>query len=210
MQNLTKAELTTLEAYDTSPSLWADAHADSDFWDVEFEAFRTFLPAGKIIDVGAGTGRDTHLFLTHSEYDYLGVDLSSKVLEEAQASHPTARFENHDLYNLNELGAVFDGLWCAAVLIHIPKKRAQEALTAMRSCMKAQAIGMIATKLGAGERLEPWPVNPEKSRLIVRYSHDELTEFLTASGFDILWENVVSKHGSNWQSFIVRNSADAN
>ncbi len=83
--------------------------------------FRELLSSGRILEIGCGGGHDARWFVDNG-YDYLGVDFYSGMLEQARGDNPGIRFDQTSVYDL-DFDEPFDGFWCAAVLLHIPKNR---------------------------------------------------------------------------------------
>src|SRR3989338_5464666 len=101
-KSLTPQELQTLNAYDTFlAKTRTTKHGDITFWQKQFHLFTSFLPSGTILDLGCGAGRDALLFATNTAYRYVGVDLSSKMLDEARKIAPEADFRQMNMYNLD-------------------------------------------------------------------------------------------------------------
>ncbi len=77
----------------------------------EFKLYHKLLKkykAGKILEVGCGSGNLATLFLD-AGYDYIGFDLSSEMLEIAQEVEPRAKFIQGDMRNLS-LDNTFDSI----------------------------------------------------------------------------------------------------
>src|SRR3989338_7458860 len=113
--------------------------ANPDFWRSEFEQFKTLLPHGKVLDIGCGGGRDALLFVP-SRYNYVGIDFSREMLEQAQRSAPNAIFVQMDMYALNFVPYTFDGFWAAASLLHIPKTKTPLVLREIHRVTKTGGI----------------------------------------------------------------------
>lgn len=79
MAELLPDELMTIDAYDKTAQAWISKHDGSDFWEAELSRFYELLPAGKILEVGAGGGRDARPLIEHG-YDYVGTDISTGLL----------------------------------------------------------------------------------------------------------------------------------
>lgn len=77
----------------------------------------------KILDAGCGNGRLLDYILTIPE-NYLGLDNSLPLLEEAKTRYPQFNFSKTDLNYLNNLKENnFSVIFCSAVIIHIPGKK---------------------------------------------------------------------------------------
>lgn len=60
-------------------------------WGKKIKTFLGFLGGGKILKIGAGSGRDAEIFVK-AGYQYTGVDTSSALLEIARKRIPGAVF----------------------------------------------------------------------------------------------------------------------
>ncbi len=56
-----------------------------------------------ILDVGCGWGRVLEVLPKHWEGDYLGIDFSPELIDEARSRYPTRKFICHDLRKLDDL-----------------------------------------------------------------------------------------------------------
>src|SRR5262245_11152044 len=79
-------------------------------------------PAGRIIDLGCGAGRDMAWFESQGQR-VTGADLSAGMLAQAR------RIADGDLLmmDMRRLAfrpASFDGVWCCAAILHLPKREA--------------------------------------------------------------------------------------
>lgn len=203
MSKLSKNEEITKQTYDRLAASWSASHISQGFWQDEMSIFNEYLPKGTILEVGAGGGRDARELLALG-YDYLGTDISGPLLEQARRLNPAAKFKEVSLYDLN-FKKKFDGFWCAAVLLHIPKDRINEALEAIKKNLKPGAIGFIAMKPGKGQELRTR--NTEDSRLFAYWEKAEFLKVLEKNGLSVLKCDLkeVSPERA-WLTYIVKNS----
>ena len=159
--------------------------------------FRELLPAGRILEIGAGGSGQTASWFVHHGYDYVGTDISSGMLELARKNCPEARFEQISVYDL-DFDEPFDGFWCSSTLLHIPKDRLDEALNAIRQNMKLSAAGFISIKRGAGETMEA------DGRFHAYWSDEDFSGRLKANGYSILERNDFLSQNISWLSYLVR------
>jgi 2-polyprenyl-3-methyl-5-hydroxy-6-metoxy-1,4-benzoquinol methylase len=202
MRKLTEEEELTRQTYNKLAIEWSTTHNIKTFWQEEMEQFNKFLPKGKILDVGSGAGRDARKLVDYG-YDYIGTDYSDRLIEQARKSNPGLIFKEHSVYDL-EFEKLFDGFWCAALLLHIPKKRIQEAMKAIRKNMKTGAVGFISTKEGNGEGIEARGGLKDYDRLIAYWQNEDFRNILTQEGFEILQEGKKPYEDSVWLTYIVR------
>lgn len=203
MSGLTRLEEITRRSYDREADAWMDGHWTPKFWGENFDAFYELLPEGRVLEVGCGAGRDAQELIKHG-YEYVGTDIAPNLLALARKNNTGAEFHEASLYSL-DFKEPFDGFWCAAVLIHIPKSRIDEALSAIRQNLKSRAIGFIAVKEGEGERLESKPDLNNASFLFSYWGREEFRDVLARNGFETLHEdyNPMSER-TKWLTYIVR------
>ena len=136
-KELTPEEISTKENYDKHAEGWArwwERDKGSNIVSKETSKFKELLPKGRILEIGSGLGQAAGWFVANG-YDYLGTDISSGMLEQARKNNPGIRFDEISVYDLN-FDEPFDGFWCSAVLLHIPKNRLNEALSAIHKNIK--------------------------------------------------------------------------
>ena len=74
----------------------------------------------------------------------------------------------------------FDGFWCSAVLVHIPKNRLDEALIAIHKNMKEAAYGVITIKEGGRETVE------DDGRFNAYWSDEDFSQHLSDNGYRVI------------------------
>lgn len=185
MRELTREEKVTIDTYDRHAVAWIDNHQTPGFYDNEIAHFKQLLPTGKVLEIGSGGGRDAKDLIA-AGYDYVGTDISVGLLKQARLSNPGTTFQKVSVYDL-DFDEPFDGFWCSAVLLHIPRNRIGDALSAIHRNMKPGAIGFITIKEGEGEELEPDNRSGQGSkRYFVYWSDADFTQKLDQNGFEVL------------------------
>ena len=175
--------------------------ARTELWGAEWMArLASQLPAGALVaDVGCGPGNDT-VRLRGLGLRAHGFDLSQAML--------TARLVpgqvRADLRRLPLADGVLDGLWCIAVLLHIPRDAVPGALAEFRRVLRPGGLATIAVAEGDGEGWERHPFQDGMPhRYFVYHPRAAFTRMITAAGFEILGTACVSTHRS-WLTLHVR------
>jgi len=137
---------------------------------------------GIILDVGCGTGRDTIWFRNHG-YQALGVDISDSMLKIAKAKSPTGFFHT-DARKLEFPDESFSGIWCAAVLMHIPMRAVPDVFRDFRRLLRAHGIGFVSTKIGSGFSRDSTAYPPE-TRVMRLYTPRFLNRAVLEAGLKV-------------------------
>jgi SAM-dependent methyltransferase len=201
---LTPEEEKTIQAYDQNASAWAGSRNQKGVWGSEKKKFFSYLPHGKILEIGSGGGRDAKELIEHG-YEYIGTDISKGLLEEARKNNPDTTFLYQSVYDLYFPPETFDGFWASAVLLHMPKDRIDEALQSIREVLKPGAIGFISLKKGDGEKfVEGDHVGIEYKRFFSFYKEPEFSEILKRNHFEILESYEFDHSNKKWLAFFVK------
>ncbi|HWG26239.1 class I SAM-dependent methyltransferase [Actinospica sp.] len=188
------------ERWDRAENTWIAAPA---------ARFAAALPAGALVaDVGCGPGNDT-VRLRGLGLRAHGFDLSHAMLT-ARAVPGQVRA---DLRVLPLRDGALDGLWCIAVLLHLPRETVPAALAEFHRVLKPGGHAVISIAEGDGEGWERYPHQDFEGaedveggaveRYFVYHSRQAFTELLEAAGFEILWTFCASTH-RNWMSLHLR------
>lgn len=203
MTPLTEHEEVTKRTYNQLAKQWSTGHLTEDFWIKELELFKKLLPRGRVLEIGCGGGRDTKHLLKLG-YEYLGTDIAGNLLKEARKRNPSAKFAKVSIYDL-KFNKPFDGFWCSAVLLHVPKSRIDEALTAINACLKPNAAGFISIKKGVGEELERRIDLDGDGRLFSYWQDEDFRKVLVENGFKVLLAGYrPMSERSKWLTYHVR------
>ncbi len=141
-------------------------------------------PAARVLDLGCGPGRDM-AWMEAQGIAVTGVDLSAGMLAQARTV-VRGELRQMDMCHLDLPDGHFDGVWCCASLLHVPKARARLALAEMRRVLIPTGMLYLGIQEGAGEAWESGGPFGDVERLFARYTPDEADALLRDAGFNII------------------------
>jgi ubiquinone/menaquinone biosynthesis C-methylase UbiE len=152
----------------------------------------------RILDVGCGVGRDMGWFELHG-VRMVGVDLSPAMLSQARrlTASPLILM---DMRHLAFRDGSFDGAWCCASLLHLPKAEAPGALGAIRQVLKPGGMLMVSVQEGDCEAWEGGYVEGV-TRFFARYRRAGMGAMLEEAGFSVGEVDLERGH-RDWLSFV--------
>lgn len=204
MADLLPEEEVTKKTYDNQATTWVNNVGASGFWLPQLERFCHLLPAGRILEIGAGGGRDAETFVKKG-YEYVGTDISGGILEIARKKLPGQTFYTQNVTELSIPGGKFDGFWACDVLLHIPKSKIDEALQKIKGHLKPKAIGFISLKDGTAQGVQNDAIGGENfQRFFSYWGRDEFIDVLWTNGFSLVEYSDVWLQETHWHMFFVK------
>lgn len=188
-------------AYDAYAAKYATIHAAMPFGLLDLaERFLARLGSeARVLDLGCGAGRDM-AWMEARRARVTGVDLSAGMLAQARdiVRGPLAQM---DMCHLALTTGSFDGGWCCASLLHVPKAQAPEALAEIRRVLVPEGTLYLGVQEGEGE---VWERTPDGivERFFARYAMDEALELLSQAGFMVIDRSREDAGTRRWLSFI--------
>lgn len=111
-----------------------------------YERFERHLrPGARILDVGAGSGRDMRYFRA-AGYRVDGIDTSEAMAEQA-ARHSGAPVAVAPVESF-ETDRPYDGIWANAVLLHLPRPRLVLALRRLADALELNGTLFVSFRCG--------------------------------------------------------------
>jgi SAM-dependent methyltransferase len=170
--------------------------------------FALAFPAGsRVLDVGAGSGRDLAHLLA-SGFQGFGVEPCEELRAQALARHPQlqGRLDTAALPALGEpFGGNFDGLLCSAVLMHVSEAELFDAAWALKSLLRPHgrlllSLPLARTDVGSGER-------DAQGRLFKAYAPAHVQLLFERLGFQQIgrWdsEDALGRCGTRWATLLL-------
>lgn len=150
---------------------------------------------GQILDVGCGTGREMAWFESQG-VRMCGIDLSVGMLTHARTKVQGGLLAM-DMTAMAFRDASFDGAWCCASLLHLPKADAKRALAEIRRVLTVDGMFVLLVQEGSGEGWEESYV-ANSPRYFARYGASELTQILDEGGFNVKHVATLSGRDCTW------------
>jgi SAM-dependent methyltransferase len=140
---------------------------------------------GPICDLGCGPGQIAR-YLHRQGVKTMGVDLSPRMIEEAQRLNPEIPFHQGDMLGLPDPDGSWGGIAAFYCIIHIPRQRIVEALSEMKRVLKSGGVLLLAFHIGEEiKHLDEWwdkPVNLDFAFFLPR----EMENWLREAGYEIV------------------------
>ena len=141
---------------------------------------------GPICDLGCGPGQIARYLHRRRGVKTLGVDLSPKMVAEAQRLNPEIHFHQGDMLALPDEDNSWGGIAAFYCIIHIPREQVVDALREMKRVLKPGGLLLIAFHIGTEiKHLDEWwekPVNVD----FAFYLPDEMEGWLKEAGYELV------------------------
>ena len=195
----------TRKYYDKKFQIWTDKKTNSFHHETPFTKLVTLWPQkGSVIDIGCAHGMCVPMFLgIGRKLKYFGIDISSAFLKIAKRRYPQLPFEIANIADKKTLPRKkFDGFWAAAVLMHIPFPKWDEAFSNLEGLCKSQAYGYITIPIAHPSDNQ----NPEDTRHFTILSEDEQRAYMKKRGWKIKHSGVLDGFTTEsvWRWYIVQ------
>ncbi len=139
---------------------------------------------GPICDLGCGPGQIAR-YLHRQEVDTLGVDLSPRMIAEAQRLNPDIPFHQGDMLALPDADNSWGGIAAFYCIIHIPRGQVVDALREMKRVLKPGGVLLVTFHIGDEiiHRDEWWekPVNLD----FAFYQPTEMETWLKEASYEL-------------------------
>lgn len=137
------------------------------------DRFTALLPAhGSVLDAGCGSGRDAKAFAEQG-FQVEAFDASPELAELASQHSglpvKVMRFQELDV------SAHYDGIWCCASLLHVPRAELPEVFRRLAKALKAGGVLYASFKYGQGKR-------EDNGRVFTDMREGEIAEILRENG----------------------------
>lgn len=171
----------------------------------QLQRFIDLLPfSAHVLDLGCGSGRDSR-FLLDRGFRVTAVDASPEMagLAHDYLGHPV-RIQRAE--NLREI-RVYDGIWCCAGLVHIPKILMEQTIHGILRALKPGGTWYMSFKTGETEEAD------DSHRLFNNYSRPAMEQLLArfpAATISDIYESTAFLRGKKQQwlnVFVTKNIA---
>lgn len=197
------------DTYDKIAEDWHQDHKKDDWWIEGTDKFISFLKKGDLVlDVGCAGGIKSK-YLIEKGLSVVGIDFSGKMIEIAKREVPNGTFIVKDLEDVETLDYMFDGIFAQAVLLHIPKVKAREAIQKMVNKLKKGGYLYLAVKtLKLGGVEEEICVEEDYGycyeRFFSFFKLEEIKNYMRESRLDIIYDTTTHSGRAAWIQVIAQ------
>ena len=192
----------TVQSYNKFAKNYVESTFDT-ILQYQLTQFTSFLKGKKVLDAGAGSGRDS-LYLKEEGLTVSAIDISPEIAKEAKKK-TKVNVKEMNLMKLEFKDKSFDGIWCCASFIHIPKKETEKALKELNRVLKQQGVLYLGLREGTSEGLEPSINLGREEVLISSYTQNEIEELIRNNGLEIITTYIEQDNeGVSWINLFAR------
>ncbi|MFH2063136.1 MAG: class I SAM-dependent methyltransferase [bacterium] len=152
-----------------------------------------------VLEIGCGNGREAEALLPLVG-SYVGIDISSRLLEIARQRVPEGRFELADVTEY-EFPADLDIIFAFASLLHLDREQMAEVLQKVSSSLKSGGVIHLSLQHGPYRRQEK--DDGFGRRVFYFYDLPSLEELMPQS-LETVWSKVQTKREKGWLEIVFR------
>ncbi|MFB6176819.1 MAG: class I SAM-dependent methyltransferase [Halobaculum sp.] len=171
----------TVSAYESNPEEY-DYLTDTVVAEIVGERFRDHLDGPRVLDAGCGPGVDLAAFEA-AGLNPVGFDRATPFLQDAADRTDAAAVVTADLRAFPFHDDSFDGVWCCAALLHLPRTAASGVLTEAARVLRSGGALFVSVQRGTGRERRTDEHGNE--RLFTKFESAELRDLLQSAGFSV-------------------------
>lgn len=146
----------------------------------KIESFiRCLRPGAKILDVGAGSGKDMK-YLIERGFECVGIDKSKAFIEIAR--NEGIEIEEVDFLDMNFPEDSFDAIWSRGSLFHISKNDFRKVISKLRNFLKRDGVFYLQLIEGCFEGIDTIG-NTKAKAFYSHYQKQELRSIMLENSF---------------------------
>ena len=177
-------------------------------WDNDFIRYfaKALKPGSRILDLGCGPGIESKIF-AELDFDVYGFDLSDHFIELARKQVANGHFTQGDMRNLLYEDEYFDGIFCKASLLHIPKNEIDVVLKEITRVLRKNGLLHVALKKGDDEGdITDDRYGETITRFFSFWKEDKFRDKLLSFPYELIKEDAYLRPGSKttWLKFLFR------
>lgn len=153
----------------------------------------------RVLEIGCGNGRDAVEIIKHTK-DYLGIDISDKLIEIARKTVPKGRFLVADIEEYS-FPDNLDIIFAFASLIHVPKPNLASIINKALAALNTNGVFKISLK-HATNYTETTKTDRFGTRTYYLYSEDDMKDL--AQGYKIIKNQQNVLRGQTWLEVILK------
>jgi SAM-dependent methyltransferase len=139
---------------------------------------------GLACDLGCGPGQIAR-YLRSRGVNVFGIDLSPRMVEQAQRLNPGIEFKQGNMLSLDLDDNLLGGIAAFYSIIHIPRKEMTQALGELNRVLRPEGILLLAFHIGQETiHLDEW-WGEEVAVDFTFFNTDEVVDYLKSAGFEI-------------------------
>lgn len=199
------------QAYQKIATDYANEHQESQ-WQRQMLDFLDLLPSSSnqedhkyIIDVGCGAGDEAIFLAKHTNYQVIGLDLSSKMLQQRQELPANLQLMQADILEYHPPGQVV-GLWARASLHHLSKQQLLKVFKNFKSYSVSDGIIYMINKYGSGEKIEKKEKYGHVIERYFQYFNPNFVETLVEDKWKILKQDRSLVSQGKWLISVLQNT----
>src|SRR5579863_8922999 len=157
----------------------------------------------RVLEVGAGTGKDSKFFQDNG-LEVISTDLSSEMVRLCLAKGLTAYVM--DFLHLDFPPASFDAIYSLNCLLHVPKSDLPAVLQALQNLLKPSGLFYMGL-YGGIEREGPWKDDQHEPKRFFSYHTDANMQQIVKTYFDLMYFcpiDLPREENIHFQSMILR------
>jgi ubiquinone/menaquinone biosynthesis C-methylase UbiE len=191
----------TVEAYNKYAKLYCD-YTFNKLSQYQIMQFIQFLDGKKVLDAGCGSGRDVQCFIDEG-IDAEGIDISKEMIKEAE-SRVKGTFSVMSMDKIKHKDGTFDGIWCCASLLHVPKKDVEKVVKEFSRVLKQGGVVYLSLREGETEKMIKYKKLNHEQVLFSYYTIPEIEQVLLKCGFEIITSYNEDVNTAQWINVFAR------
>jgi 2-polyprenyl-3-methyl-5-hydroxy-6-metoxy-1,4-benzoquinol methylase len=170
---------------------YQDKFMDMDLYYDTYDLFCTLIEKknAEVFEIACGPGNITRYLLTkRPDFNILGIDLASNMIDLAKINNPEADFQLMDCREIGKVDKKYDAIMCGFCLPYLSREESEKLISDVSGLLKLNGVLYLSTMEDDNDKsgFEGSSFGGEEKMYINYHQADYLTKALKKNGFEII------------------------